>query len=275
MTVTEHVDVLVVGAGISGIGAAYHLTTQRPGTSFVVLEAREGFGGTWLVHRYPGVRSDSDLYTFGYRFKPWTGPPIAEGAEIQKYLHEVIEENDLGSQIRYHHRVESASWSSEDLRWHVEVTRTDTGERLSFSAGFLWMCQGYYRHDQGYTPQWQGMDRYGGRIVHPQTWPDDLDYAGKRVLVIGSGATTATVVPAIAGDCAHVTVLQRSPTYFWSGRNVNELADTLRELDVPEEWTHEIVRRYILQTQAPELEQDVEREVLPKADRDDGTLVHC
>ena len=245
----EQVDVLVVGAGISGIGAAYHLSTQRPGTSFVVLEALETFGGTWHVHRYPGVRSDSDLYTFGYRFKPWTGPPIATAEEIQKYLHDVVEEHDLGAHIRYQHRVESASWSSDERRWTVVVRRTDTDERVVFSARFLWMCQGYYRHEKGYTPDWPGMDRYQGTIVHPQTWPEDLDLTGKRVLVIGSGATTATVVPAIAGTCEHVTVLQRSPTYFWSGRNVNELADTLRDLDVPDQWTHEIVRRKILKDQ--------------------------
>jgi len=247
---TEHVDVLIVGAGISGLGAAYHLTQQRPERSFVVLEALESFGGTWLVHRYPGVRSDSDLYTFGYRFKPWTGPPIATAEQILKYLNEVIEENGLAERIRYQHRIDSARWSSATNQWTVDVTRTDTGERLRFTTNFLWMCQGYYRHAEGHTPKWPGMENYRGTIVHPQTWPDDLDYRDKRVLVIGSGATTATLVPAIAGDCEHVTVLQRSPTYFWSGRNVNELADMLRELDVPEEWIHEIVRRKILHDQA-------------------------
>jgi cation diffusion facilitator CzcD-associated flavoprotein CzcO len=216
----------------------------------VVLEELASFGGTWLVHRYPGVRSDSDLYTFGYRFKPWTGPPIATAEQIQKYLHEVIEENGLADRIRYRHRNEQARRSSDTNQWTVVVTRTDTGERVRFTANFLWMCQGYYRHAEGHTPQWPGMDRYRGTLVHPQTWPEDLDYRGKRVLVIGSGATTATLVPAIAGDCEHVTVLQRSPTYFWSGRNANELADTLRELEVPEEWIHEIVRRKILHDQA-------------------------
>ena len=244
-----HVDVLIVGAGISGIGAAFHLQEQRPGTTYVVLEALESFGGTWLVHRYPGIRSDSDLYTFGYRFKPWVGPPIATAEQIRKYMSEVIEENGIGEHIRYEHAITAASWSSEDRRWTVDVTRTDTGELLRFTTGFLWMCQGYYRHAEGYTPSWPGMDRFRGQIVHPQTWPEDLDYAGKRVIVIGSGATTATLVPAIAGACEHVTVLQRSPTYFWSGRNVNELADTLRELEIPEEWTHEIVRRKILHDQ--------------------------
>jgi len=244
------VDVLIVGAGISGIGGAYHLTTQRPGTSFVVLESQDSFGGTWLTHRYPGIRSDSDLYTFGYRFKPWTGKPIATAAEIRAYMGEVIDDNDLARHIRYRHRIVSASWSSADNRWTIEAVRTDSGEAVRFTANFLWMCQGYYRHAEGYTPEWPGMDSFKGRIVHPQTWPDDLDYAGKKVIVIGSGATAATLVPAIAPDCAHVTVLQRSPTYFIPGRNKIELADTLRELGVNEDWIHEIVRRKILFDQA-------------------------
>ncbi|MGC9960375.1 MAG: NAD(P)/FAD-dependent oxidoreductase [Acidimicrobiales bacterium] len=245
----EHFDVLIVGAGISGVGAAYHLQQQCPGRSFVVLEGLESFGGTWLVHRYPGIRSDSDLYTFGYRFKPWTGPPIASAAEILKYMGEVIADNDLERHIRYRHHISSASWSSADDRWALEVTDTETNEVRQFTASFLWMCQGYYRHAEGYTPDWPSLERYTGRVVHPQTWPDDLDYAGKNVIVIGSGATAATLVPAIAGSCAHVTVLQRSPTYFWTGRNVNEVADMLRELDIPEEWIHEIVRRKILHEQ--------------------------
>jgi cation diffusion facilitator CzcD-associated flavoprotein CzcO len=247
---TEHFDVLIVGAGISGVGAAYHLSKQCPGKSFVVLEALESFGGTWLMHRYPGIRSDSDLYTFGYRFKPWTGPPIATAAEIRGYMGEVIDENDLGRQIRYGHKIVSARWSSEDKRWTLEGTRTDTGEPVRFSANFLWMCQGYYRHAQGYTPEWQGMEKFEGRIVHPQTWPEDLNYRGKHVVVIGSGATAATLVPAIAGDCAHVTVLQRSPTYFIPAPNVNEVADMLRALEIDETWIHEIVRRKILFDQA-------------------------
>jgi cation diffusion facilitator CzcD-associated flavoprotein CzcO len=241
--------VLIVGAGISGVGAAYHLTAQCPGTSFVILEAQDHFGGTWWTHRYPGIRSDSDLYTFGYRFKPWVGPPIATAEEILKYMGEVIDENDLARHIRYRHRIEHASWSSADKRWTLHVTRLDTGERLRLSCNFLWMCQGYYRHSAGYTPDWPGMAEYKGRIIHPQTWPEDLELAGKRVLVIGSGATAATLVPAIAGDCAHVTMLQRSPTYFIPGRNANELADTLRELKIDETWIHEIVRRKILHDQ--------------------------
>ena len=246
---TEHVDVVIVGAGISGVGAAWHLQHERPGTSFVVLEALASFGGTWLTHTYPGIRSDSDLYTFGYEFKPWTGAPIASAGEILKYMGEVIDENDLDRHIRYEHRILSASWSSETNLWTLEGIRTDTGASVRFTCSFLWMCQGYYRHAEGYTPDWPGMDRYRGRIVHPQTWPADLDLTGQRVLVIGSGATAATLVPAIAGDCEHVTVLQRSPTYFWCGPNTNELADTLREIDIDETWIHEIVRRKILHDQ--------------------------
>ena len=246
----EHFDVLIVGAGISGVGAAYHLTQQCPGKSFVVLEGLESFGGTWLMHRYPGIRSDSDLYTFGYRFKPWTGPPIATAEQILTYMGEVIEDNDLGGHIRYAHTIKSANWSNEENRWTLEGTRTDTGESIRFTAQFLWMCQGYYRHAEGYTPEWEGMEEFNGPIVHPQTWPEDLDYEGKHVVVIGSGATAATLIPAIAGECGHVTMLQRSPTYFIPGRNENELADQLRELEIDETWIHEITRRQILHDQA-------------------------
>jgi cation diffusion facilitator CzcD-associated flavoprotein CzcO len=249
MTV-EHFDVVIVGAGISGVGGAYHLTRQCPGTSFVVLEAQESFGGTWRTHRYPGIRSDSDLYTFGYRFKPWTGAPIATAAEILRYMGEVIYENDLGRNIRYRHTISSARWSSKECLWTIEATRADNGEEVCFTANFLWMCQGYYRHSEGYTPEWNGMETFKGKIIHPQTWPADLDYTGKNVVVIGSGATAATLIPAIAAECGHVTMLQRSPTYFRTGRNAIAIADELRELDISEEWIHEIVRKKILHDQA-------------------------
>jgi cation diffusion facilitator CzcD-associated flavoprotein CzcO len=242
----EHVDVIVVGAGISGIGAAYHLTKQNPDTRFLILETQDSFGGTWHTHRYPGIRSDSDLHTFGYRFKPWTSAPIATAAEILRYMGDVISENDLDAHIRYRHKILSANWSNADKLWTLTVIRHDTGETLNFTTRFLWMCQGYYNHNQGYTPQWPGMTRFKGRLVHPQTWPEDLDVTGKKVVVIGSGATAATLVPAIADKCAEVTMLQRSPTFFITGRNANALAETLRELDVDEEWVHEIVRRKIL-----------------------------
>jgi cation diffusion facilitator CzcD-associated flavoprotein CzcO len=243
---TEHFDVLIVGAGISGVGSAYHLTTQLPGTSYVILETHESFGGTWLTHRYPGIRSDSDLYTFGYRFKPWVGPPIATAEEILDYMGEVIEENDLGRHIRYKHRILRASWSSEAGLWTIAAEKTDSGEPVTITANFLWMCQGYYRHSEGYAPEWKGTKDFKGRIVHPQTWPDDLDLADKKVVVIGSGATAATLIPSIADTCAHVTMLQRSPTYFRTARNAIELADELRRLQVSDDWIHEIVRRKIL-----------------------------
>ena len=213
----EHLDVLIVGAGISGIGGAVHLQQQRPGTTFVLLDALDSFGGTWWTHRYPGIRSDSDLFTFGYGFKPWTGPPIASADEILKYLGEVIDENDLEPHIRYHHRVDTAEWSTDERLWKVTVRRTDTDEELRFTAGFLWMCQGYYRHNTGYTPAWPGFDEYEGEVIHPQEWPEEVDLADKQVVVIGSGATAATLIPNIADDCAHVTMLQRSPTFFITG----------------------------------------------------------
>jgi cation diffusion facilitator CzcD-associated flavoprotein CzcO len=245
----EHFDVVIVGAGISGVGGAYHLQDQCPGKTFVVFDKMESFGGTWLWHKYPGIRSDSDLYTFGYRFKPWMGAPIATADEILKYMNEVIDENDLGRHIRYSHKIEHAGFDSATNLWTVVVRDLLKNEVFHVTCNFLWMCQGYYKFEQGYTPDWPGMDRYKGRIVHPQTWPDDLEYKDKKVLCIGSGATTATVVPAIAADCAHVTVLQRSPTYFWTGRNANEVADMLRELDIDPIWIHEIVRRKVLHDQ--------------------------
>ena len=192
---SEHFDVLIVGAGISGIGAAWHLRHHCPTKSFVMLESQASFGGTWRTHRYPGVRSDSDLFTFGYGFKPWKGPPLASAAEILAYLGEVIDENGIAGHIRYRHAVQSAEWSSADRRWQIAATRpgADGGsESVEISAKFLWMCQGYYRHAEGYTPEWPGMDRFKGRLVHPQTWPDDLDLHGKQVVVIGSGATAVT-----------------------------------------------------------------------------------
>ena len=245
----EHFDVLIVGAGISGVGGAYHLAQQCPDKTFVVLEMQDTFGGTWWTHKYPGIRSDSDLHTFGYRFKPWVGPPIASAAEIRAYMGEVIEENGLARHIRYKHKITTARWSSSENLWTIEAVETDTGGVVAFTAQFLWMCQGYYRHTEGYTPEWNGMDAFNGRIVHPQKWPENLDYKGKRVVVIGSGATAATLIPNMAQDCAHITMLQRSPTYFRAGRNAIEIAEELRKLQVCEEWIHEITRRKILYEQ--------------------------
>lgn len=243
------VDVLIVGAGISGIGSAYHLQEQCPNKSYLILEMKDTFGGTWETHKYPGVRSDSDLYTFGYRFKPWVGAPVATADEILKYLGEVIEENGIGPHIRYGHRILRCSWSSENDRWTVEAIRRSDDARVVFTCNFLWMCQGYYDHERPYLPDWPGLDRYQGLFVHAQLWDPQIDYTGKRVLVIGSGATAATVVPAFAEKAGHVIMLQRSPTYFFCSENRNELADRLRQIGIDEPTVHRVVRAQIMHDQ--------------------------
>ena len=242
----EHFDVLIVGAGISGIGSAYHLKAQCPGLTYVALESQSSFGGTWLSHRFPGIRSDSDLYTFGYRFKPWVGPPITVGREIRKYLGEVISENGLEPHIRYGHKVLSAVWSSKDNLWSITAQAGPEGRTARFTANFLWMCQGYFRHEEGYTPDWPGMDSFKGVIAHPENWPQDLDYKDKKIVIIGSGATAATMAPAMADDAAQVTVLQRSPTYFIAQANTNEFFDQLKPLGLDEMLVHDIVRRKVV-----------------------------
>jgi monooxygenase len=211
----EHVDVVVVGAGLSGIGAGYHLQTECPGRSYAILEARGASGGTWDLFRYPGIRSDSDMYTLGYRFRPWVeGAAIADGPSILKYVRETARENGIDDKIRYHHRVARAEWSSDDARWTLHVERTDTGETVRMTCGFVFLCTGYYDYDEPFTPDLPGAERFQGTLVHPQHWSDDIDYAGKRVVVVGSGATAVTLVPAMAEHAAHVTMLQRSPSYI-------------------------------------------------------------
>jgi monooxygenase len=237
----EHLDVLVLGAGISGLGAAYYLQTRRPGTSYAILEAREALGGTWDLFRYPGIRSDSDLYTFGYEFKPWTDESSIAGADkILAYLRETATENGIEQKIRFRHRVLSASWSSPDARWTVQAERD--GEPVTFTCNWIFSATGYYRYDEGYTPTFTGRERFLGPIVHPQHWPDDLDYAGKRVVIIGSGATAVTLAPAMAGTAAHVTVLQRTPSYVLSVPTIDALAQVLRKL-LGERRSHPLVRR--------------------------------
>jgi cation diffusion facilitator CzcD-associated flavoprotein CzcO len=227
----EHVDVLVIGAGISGIGAAYHLGERSPGKNYAILEARDDLGGTWDLFRYPGIRSDSDMHTLGYRFKPWTAAKaIADGDSILEYVRQTARENGIEEKIRFNHRVVRAEWSTADSRWTVEAQRTDSGEAVLLSCSYLWTCTGYYRYDEGYTPQFEGTDRFSGRIVHPQHWPEDLDYAGKRVVVIGSGATAVTLVPAMAGQAEKVTMLQRSPTYIVSLPGEDPLARAIRRV---------------------------------------------
>lgn len=243
------VDVLIVGAGISGIGSAFHLQQQCPGKSYAILEMKETFGGTWETHKYPGVRSDSDLYTFGYRFKPWVGAPIASAAEILKYMGEVIDENGIAPHIHYGHRIMACRWSSADNRWTVEAVRKADNKLVTFTANFLWMCQGYYDHEKPYIPDWPGLSDYKGQFVHAQLWDPATDYAGKRILVIGSGATAATIVPAFAEKAAHVTMLQRSPTYFYCSENKNDLADRLREVGIDEPTIHRVVRAQIMHDQ--------------------------
>jgi monooxygenase len=242
---TGHFDVIIVGAGISGIGSAYHLQDQCPGKSYVILESKDTFGGTWETHKYPGVRSDSDLYTFGYRFKPWVDAPIATSDKILRYMGEVIEDNRIGPHIRYGHRITACHWSSADNCWTVEAHDKASGETKRFTCSFLWMCQGYYDHDRPYLPDWPGMANYQGKLVHAMQWDPTTDIKGKRIIVIGSGATAATVVPAVAKDCAHVTQLQRRPIWYIPNPNENEFATALRAGGVDEKIIHHVVRTKI------------------------------
>jgi len=231
----EHLDVLVVGAGLSGICAGHHLQTSCPWATYAIFEARGAIGGTWDLFRYPGIRSDSDMYTLGYSFRPWKGDKaIADGASILSYIRETARVEGIDRKIRFHHRVVKADWSTEEARWHVTAERTDPDrpdaapEVVELTCGFLFSCSGYYRYDRGYQPDFPGMDRFQGRLVHPQHWPEDLDHAGKRVVVIGSGATAITLVPSMAAEAAHVTMLQRSPSYVISMPAKNPLAPKLQ-----------------------------------------------
>jgi cation diffusion facilitator CzcD-associated flavoprotein CzcO len=238
----EHLDVLIVGAGLSGIGAAHHVQAQCPWATYAVFEARDAIGGTWDLFRYPGIRSDSDMFTLGYSFRPWQGEKsIADGESILQYIRDTAVEAGIDRRIRFHHRIVTADWSTDDARWDVVAERTDTGERVEVTAGFLFSCSGYYRYDHGYLPDFEGMDRFGGTIVHPQAWPADLDVAGKRIVVIGSGATAITLVPSLAASAGHVTMLQRSPTYIASLPQKNPLANLLRRV-LPERWSGPAVR---------------------------------
>ena len=238
----HHVDVLIVGAGLSGIAAGYHLQASCPGKSYAILESRDSIGGTWDLFRYPGIRSDSDMFTLGYGFRPWkAAKAIADGPAILEYVKDTAREYGIDRHIRFNHRVIRATWSSDEQRWTVEAERTDTGETVHLTADFLFSCTGYYRYDEGYTPELPGSERFKGRIVHPQHWTDDIDYAGKRVVVVGSGATAVTLVPAMAPYAAHVTMLQRSPSYVVSLPNEDPIAKVLHRL-LPERWAHSALR---------------------------------
>ncbi|WP_433341493.1 flavin-containing monooxygenase [Micromonospora sp. CA-111912] len=239
---SDHVDVLIVGAGLSGVGAACHLRRNRPDSTYGVLEARGAIGGTWDLFRYPGIRSDSDMFTLGYSFKPWTNPlAIADGDSIRDYVRETAREYGVDEHIRFHHRVLAADWDSASARWTVRAHRDDTGEDVTLTCAFLFTCSGYYRYDTGYTPDLPGVRAYTGRLVHPQHWPADLDHTGKRVVVIGSGATAVTLVPALAERAAHVTMLQRSPTYVIALPSRDALADALRRF-LPAKAAYPVVR---------------------------------
>jgi cation diffusion facilitator CzcD-associated flavoprotein CzcO len=236
------VDVLIVGAGLSGIGAACHLEQECPGKSYAILESRGAIGGTWDLFRYPGVRSDSDMFTLGYAFRPWDDPKaIADGPSIRRYIEETAREYGVEEKIRFHHRVVAAEWSTDDARWRVTAERSDTGEAVRFTCAWLSVCAGYYRYDEGYRPDFPGEERFTGTLVHPQHWPEDLDVGGKDVVVIGSGATAVTLVPSLAEQGARVTMLQRTPSYVVSLPGRDALAQALRRR-LPARLAYSVVR---------------------------------
>ena len=238
----NHYDVVIVGAGISGIGAACHIRKLCPGRSFTILEGRDGIGGTWDLFRYPGIRSDSDMHTLGYNFKPWReAKAIADGPSIRKYVRETADEQGITEHVRFGHLVKSASWSSDTATWRVEAERVGQGDRVTFTCSFLFMCGGYYSYEKGHTPEFAGQEDFHGAVVHPQFWPEDLDFAGKRVVVIGSGATAMTLVPAMAENGARTTMVQRSPTYVISRPDQDVVANTLRRF-LPERWAYAVTR---------------------------------
>jgi len=240
--VVEHLDVLVVGAGLSGIGAAVHLKQRCPNKTFAILEGRESSGGTWDLFRYPGIRSDSDMYTLGYSFKPWRGEKaITDGESILNYIRDTAHEYGVDALIRYRHRVVNASWSSDAARWTLDISHGDGEPRSELSCSFLYSCSGYYEYSEGYTPELKGRDRFQGRIVHPQKWTPDIDYANKRVVLIGSGATAMTLVPELAKKAAHVTMLQRSPTYVISRPSKDAIGTALRKT-LPAQLAYDITR---------------------------------
>jgi cation diffusion facilitator CzcD-associated flavoprotein CzcO len=238
----EHFDVIVIGAGLSGIGAGYRLQTQCPAKRYVILEARGAIGGTWDLFRYPGIRSDSDMYTLGYPFRPWTSPnSIADGPSIWQYICDTAREFGIDRHIRFNHRIVSASWSSADSRWTLDVQTDGNGRHLQYTCDFLYGCTGYYRYDSGYQPDYPGQSSYRGRVVHPQHWPEDLDHSGKRIVVIGSGATAVSLIPALTNTAAHVTMLQRSPSYILSLPSRDPIERVLRRV-LPHRPAHAIIR---------------------------------
>jgi monooxygenase len=269
----DHVDVLIVGAGLSGIGAGHQLRANFPAKTYAILEARDEIGGTWSLFKYPGVRSDSDMHTLGYRFRPWIDDmAIADGPSILGYVRGTMRDGDVERHIRFGQRAVSASWSSAASRWTVDVQRVDSGEMTRMTCGFLFMCSGYYRYDEGFTPEFNGIANFPGPVVHPQHWPADLEYAGKRVVVIGSGATAVTLVPAMSEDAEHVTMLQRSPTYIVALPAKDKIANSLRGI-LPSKLVYSIVRwknvmrvmaSFQLSRKAPGVMKSILRKMLEK-----------
>ncbi|MEY2470467.1 MAG: monooxygenase [Actinomycetota bacterium] len=264
----EHLDVLVMGAGLSGIGAGAYLEKDCAWAEYAIFEARDAIGGTWDLFRYPGIRSDSDMFTLGYSFRPWDGEKsIADGASILEYIKETARETGVDKRIRFHHKIVAADWSTADAHWVVTAHRSDTNETFQLTANFIFSCTGYYRYDQGYTPDFPGREHFTGTIVHPQQWPEDLDVAGKKVVVIGSGATAVTLIPSLADNAAHVTMLQRSPTYIVSMPAKDPLANLLRRA-LPSRFSGPIIRwfkalttqaSYFLSKRRPEMVKSVLR----------------
>jgi monooxygenase len=247
----EHLDVLVIGAGLSGVGAGAYVKDKCPWAEFAIFEGRGAIGGTWDLFRYPGIRSDSDMFTLGYSFRPWDGEKsIADGPSILRYIEDTARETGVDKHIRFHHKVVAADWSSDDGYWRVKAERSDTNETFELTANFIFSCTGYYRYDQGYTPEFAGRDEFTGQVVHPQHWPEDLDYTGKKIVVIGSGATAVTLIPSLTDKASHVTMLQRSPTYIVSMAAKDPLANGLRRL-LPPRFSAPIIRWFkALTTQA-------------------------
>jgi monooxygenase len=281
-TTATDLDVLVVGAGLSGIGAGHYLQTHCPWARYAVFEARDAIGGTWDLFRYPGIRSDSDMHTLGYSFRPWDGEKsIADGDSILQYIKNTAATSGVDAHIRFHHRVTAADWSSADMRWHVTAERADTGETLHLTAAFLFSCSGYYRYDHGYQPEFAGMDDFAGLVVHPQAWPEGLDVSGKRIVVIGSGATAITLVPALARSASHVTMLQRSPSYIASLPERSPVAALARKVLPAQQagtvakWFHAVLTQafYVVSRRYPEfvkrmLRKGLERNLPPGYDID-------
>ena len=248
----------MVGAGLSGIGAGHYLQTECPWATYAIFEARDAIGGTWDLFRYPGIRSDSDMHTLGYSFRPWDGEKsIADGDSILQYIKDTAAESGVDAHIRFGHRITAADWSTPESLWHITAVRSDTNEAVHLTAGFLFSCSGYYRYDHGYLPEFEGMNDFAGTIVHPQAWPDDIDVIGKQIVVIGSGATAVTLVPALARSAAHVTMLQRSPTYIASLPEKSPVVALLRKLlpakqaGAAAKWFHALTDAGLLPGQSP------------------------